>query len=111
VAAWGPLILLQAGSQAERDRLAAEEEARALTFRDPENKYFIASWLAANGYPAGALRLLRKAVESDYLCVPAMDNNVLFDSVRKDPEFAAIHAEAVRRQKEFVAHRAAAPQP
>ena len=111
VETWGPLLLPQSGSQAERDRLAADEEARALTFRDPENKYFIASWLAANGYPAGALRLLRKAVEADYLCVPAMDNNVLFDSVRKDPEFAAIHAEAVRRQKEFVAHRAAAPHP
>ena len=107
VETWGPLILLQSGSQTERDRLAAEEESRAMTFRDPENKYFIASWLAANGYPAGALRLLRKAVEADYLCVPAMDNNVLFDSVRKDPEFAAIHAEAVRKQKEFVAHRAA----
>ncbi len=109
VETWGPLILLQSGSQTERDRLAAEEESRAMTFRDPENKYFIASWLAANGYPAGALRLLRKAVEADYLCVPAMDNNVLFDSVRKDPEFAAIHAEAVRKQKEFVAHRAATP--
>ena len=98
---WIPLIL-RTGSQEERDRTAAAIESTAVASRDPENKYFTASWLAATGYPAGALRLLRKAVEANYLCVPAMDNNVLFDSVRKDPEFAAIHADAVRRQKEFV---------
>jgi TolB-like protein/tetratricopeptide (TPR) repeat protein len=107
---WIPLIL-RTGSQEERDRTAADIESTSMASRDPENKYFSASWLAATGYPAGALRLLRKAVEANYFCVPAMDNNVLFDSVRKDPEFAAIHAEAVRRQKEFVAHRAAAPHP
>ena len=56
-----------------------------------------------------ALRLLRRAVNGNYLCVPAMDNDPLFDSVRKDPEFAAIRAEAVRRQKEFIAQRATAP--
>ena len=105
---WIPLIL-RTGSQDERDRTAAAIESKAMTSRDPENKYFNASWLAATGYPAGALRLLRKAVEANFLCVPAMDNNVLFDSIRKDPEFAAIHAEAARRQKEFVAHRAATP--
>ena len=105
---WIPLIL-RTGSQEERDRTAADIESTSMASRDPENKYFTASWLAATGYPAGALRLLRKAVEANYFCVPAMDNNPLFDSVRKDPEFAAVHAEAVRKQKEFVAHRAAAP--
>jgi len=107
---WIPLFQ-RTGSQEERDRTAAAIEEKAMASRDPENKYFNAAWLAAAGYGSAALRLLRKAVESDYFCVPAMDNNVLFDSVRKDPEFSAIRAEAVRRQKEFVAHRAAAPRP
>jgi hypothetical protein len=65
----------------------------------------MAFWLASCGYRDAALRLLRRAVEDNYLCVPAMDRNVLFDPIRKDPEFAAIREEALRRQKEFVAKR------
>jgi hypothetical protein len=51
--------------------------------------------------------LLRNAVESSYLCHEAMDKDPLFDSIRKDPEFAAIRAEAIKRQKAFVAGRSA----
>ena len=32
----------------------------------------------------------------------------MFDSIRKDPEFAAIREESLRRQKEFVARRGTA---
>ncbi len=42
------------------------------------------------------------AVEANYLCYPSMDRNPSFDSIRKDPEFAAIRAEAIRKQKEFL---------
>jgi serine/threonine protein kinase/tetratricopeptide (TPR) repeat protein len=95
------------GAKSDRDRAAAAIEAENNAVRDPEARYNAASWLAACGYPDGAVRLLRRAVEGNYLAVPGMDNNVLFDSVRKNPEFAAIRAEAERRQKEFLAHRAA----
>jgi hypothetical protein len=68
----------------------------------------MARWLAWCGYRDAALRLLRRAVEDNYLAVPAMDRTVLLDSIRKDPEFAAIRDEAMRRQKEFVARRSGA---
>jgi tetratricopeptide (TPR) repeat protein len=103
-----PSLIRKAGSQADRDRTADGVVKRALEERDPENRYGMASWLAASGYSRLALELLRQAVEANYLCVPAMDRNVTFDSIRKEPEFAAIRDEALRRQKEFVARHSGA---
>jgi hypothetical protein len=102
-------LLGRSGTQADRDREAAAIEASSSAIPDPEGPYIVGGVLASAGYPQAALRLLRKAVEGNYLCVPAMDNDPLFASVRKDPEFAAIRAEAMRRQKEFIAQRATAP--
>ena len=98
--------VLRRAPGAERDRLAADVETAAMSDRDPENKYFAAGHLALAGYGDGALRLLRKAVEDSYLCHEAMDRDPLFEALRKSPEYAAVHAESVRRQKEFLAKRA-----
>jgi len=98
--------VLRASPGADRDRLAAVIEAKALSDRDPENKYYAAGHLALAGYGDSALRLLRKAVEDEYLCHEAMDRDPLFEPIRKTPEFAAIHDESVRRQKDFLAKRA-----
>ncbi|MEX0880753.1 MAG: protein kinase [Thermoanaerobaculia bacterium] len=106
--AFAARLLLSSDSKVERDRLAAAAEAKATADRDPENKYYEAGHLAHAGYGDGALRLLRAAVEDNYLCHQAMDKDPLFDSVRKDPEFAAIRTESIRRQKEFLARRAQA---
>jgi TolB-like protein len=103
------ILLGGSGTKADRDRAAAEIEAANSAIPDPESPYIVGGILASAGYPQAALRLLRRAVEGNYLCVPAMDNDPLLDSVRKDPEFAAIRAEAMRRQKEFIAQRATAP--
>jgi hypothetical protein len=69
----------------------------------------MATWLAACGYREAPLRLLRRAVEDNYLCATAMETDLLLDPIRKDPEFAAIRAEALRKQKEFVARRGTVP--
>ncbi len=98
-------LILKSGAAADRDRAVATREAQSMADRDPENKFYSSGLLAFSGYRDAALRLLRKAVEDNYLCHPAMDNDPLFDSIRKDPEFAAIRAEAIRKQKEFVARR------
>ncbi len=102
-------LILKSGAAADRDRITAILEARSVADRDPENKFYRSGLLAFSGYRDAALRLLRKAVEGNYLGYPSMDNNSLFDSIRKTPEFAAIRAEAIRRQKAFLARRSATP--
>ena len=98
-------ILLRTGTADERDRIAAEVEADALLDLDSEQRLESAIVLSAAGYSQAGLRLLRSAVEGNYLCYPSMDRNPSFDAIRNDPEFAAIRAEAIRRQKEFLARR------
>jgi len=99
-------LLEKSRPRTERDRLAERLEGEFLATRDPEPKYYGAALLAVAGYPEATLRLLGKAVEGKYLCFSAMDNDPLFDSVRKDPRFAAIRDEAIRKQKAFLEQRA-----
>jgi TolB-like protein/tRNA A-37 threonylcarbamoyl transferase component Bud32 len=101
-------LMRRSGTQAERDRIAAAMEAASLSDVDPENQYYIGALLASTGYPDAGIRLLRKAIAGNYLSWPAMDLDPLYASIRKDPEFAAIRAEAIRKQKEFVERRGAA---
>jgi TolB-like protein len=93
--------------KAERDRVSAALESDADTDPDPEDLYYSGAILASTGYPEAGLRLLRKAVERNYLSYPAMDADPLWEPVRKTPEFAAIRAEAIKKQQAFVAGRAA----
>jgi tetratricopeptide (TPR) repeat protein len=102
-------LMRRSGTRADLDRVAAALEAACMADPDPEDLYYIGAILSSSGYPDAGLRLLRTAVERNYLSYPAMDNDPLFESIRKYPEFAAIRAEAIRRQKEFVARRANAP--
>lgn len=101
-------LILRSGAQSDRDRLAETGEAHYSAIRDPEPKFVGAGLLAAGGYPDAALRLLRKAVEGNYLCHQAMANEPLFENLRTAPEYAAIRAESIRKQKALV-DRVAAP--
>jgi len=106
---YGGYAVLRASPGPDRDRLAAAVESSAMSDRDPENKYFAAGHLALAGYGNSALRLLKKAVEGNYFCHEAIDRDPLFESIRKSPDYAGIRAESIRRQKEFLARRAASP--
>jgi TolB-like protein len=90
------------------DPILRDIESRVLAERDPEPKYFEASRLSYCGYTDMALRLLRRAVEANYLAYPAMDRDPLLAKVRITPEFASIRALAIEKQKELAASRGAA---
>jgi TolB-like protein/tetratricopeptide (TPR) repeat protein len=76
-----------------------------LAARDSEPKYFEAGHLAYCGHPDQALRLLRRAVDENYLAHQAMDKDPLFATIRGTPDFAAIRALSIRKQKEIVERR------
>jgi len=103
-------LLTKTGTQAERDTTVAQIEANEHADLDSEGRYFYSVILCPAGYPEAGLRLLRLAVESNYLCQVGMDKARAFDSVRQTPEFAAIRAESIRRQNDFLARRQA-PRP
>jgi hypothetical protein len=73
---------------------------------DAEPKYFQAGLMGYCGYSEASLRLLRAAVEGNYLAYPAMDRDPLLASVRNDPEFVAIREEAIRRKTALAGHPA-----
>ncbi|HKF45218.1 MAG TPA: protein kinase [Thermoanaerobaculia bacterium] len=80
-----------------------EYESASSAGRDSEPKYFDGARLAGCGCKSTGLRLLRRAVEGGYLAVPAMDLDPLYAKARDVPEFAAIRALAVEKQKQLAA--------
>lgn len=89
---------------ADDPRLRTQEED-LLAQRDPEPKYFTARRFAYCGYRDAALRLLRSAVQNNYLVYPAMDRDPLLVTVRNTPEFTSIRDLAIQKQKELAARR------
>ncbi len=98
-------LFLRTGTQEERDSIAAKVEADGKQDIDSEQRLESAIILAAAGYAPAALRTLRSTVDGNYCAHPSMDRNPSFDSIRNTPEFAAIRADAIRKQKDFLAKR------
>jgi hypothetical protein len=89
----------------EEDPIQRRSEAELLAERDPEPKYFFAARAAYCGNTGLALRLLRLSIQGNFLASPAMDRDPLLEKIRNTPEFAAIRALAVEKQKPFAARR------
>jgi TolB-like protein/predicted Ser/Thr protein kinase len=92
---------------AEEIAAAAQTVAASISaVHDSEPHYWVGSLLSYCGQRQAALRQLRTAVEGGWAAHQAMDADPLYAGVRSDPEFAAIRALAIERQKKFLAHRA-----
>jgi tetratricopeptide (TPR) repeat protein len=79
-----------------------ELEPQLVAGRDGEPKYYDAGRAVFCHQHAGALHLLRSAVEGNFLPYPAMDKDPLLAPLRSHPEFAAIRALAIERQRQVV---------
>jgi DNA-binding winged helix-turn-helix (wHTH) protein/TolB-like protein/tetratricopeptide (TPR) repeat protein len=85
--------------------LASSYDELALVAPDSDPKYFQGAWDAYCGLRDNALRLLRRAVEQNNCVYPAMDNDPLYTSVRRTPEFVEIRKAAIACRERFLAHR------
>jgi TolB-like protein/predicted Ser/Thr protein kinase len=90
----------------EVERQVAALEPEVISIRDPEPKYHIGAALAFCGFREASLRLLRRAIEENYCSYPAMDNDPIWDNVRKTPEFAALRKKGIECRERFLAYRA-----
>lgn len=76
----------------------------ALAHHDPEPKYHTGARVAFCGHREEALRLLRASVEGNYCSFPAIDQDPLWASLRRDPEFLALRDKARACYERFAAH-------
>jgi DNA-binding winged helix-turn-helix (wHTH) protein/TolB-like protein/Flp pilus assembly protein TadD len=71
---------------------------------DGEAFYKLAQGFAVLGDNSAALRAFRQSVEHGFFCYPYFTADPLLDSLRGDPEFAQVVAQAQRRSDEFKAN-------
>jgi hypothetical protein len=80
-------------------------------FSDPEGWYYWAHSLVGFGDRAGALDLLRRAVDRGLHCPRALETSPLLEPIRTDPAFEALLARAAIGREEAARSFAAAGGP
>jgi len=91
--------------QPELDRIARQLETTALTNPDPENSYFVATYLAMCGQRDIALRLLKSSIEHNYCAYAALQSDPALAKLRQTPEFPQLLSAAKACQQRFLAQR------
>jgi len=82
--------------------LAATDEFRHTTFRDPEGLFYVARQAAWLGEPSWALELLARAIDNGYFCYAGMLRDPWLDSLRGMKEFIDVMHRAQDRHREAV---------
>jgi TolB-like protein/predicted Ser/Thr protein kinase len=83
--------------------LAACEELRKGTFRDPEGIFYLARELSFLGEQDRALEILSRAINNGFFCYPAMVRDPWLDSIRGRSEFTTLLQQAQAKQREAAA--------
>ncbi len=85
------LVSLRALLEGKREEsLAASDELRQATFRDPEGMYYQSLQYCVLGSNTHALEMLARAIDNGFFCYPAMVREPWLDSLRGLPEFTAL---------------------
>jgi hypothetical protein len=83
-----------------QESLAACEELRKATFRDPEGIYYLARQLSYMGEETSALDTLSRAIDNGFFCHQAMVRDPWLDSLRANSEFASLLRKAHQLHRE-----------
>jgi TolB-like protein len=92
--------------RAEIEAVFARATATLDPSGDPEPFYWIAAYATYCGMQEKALSMLRHAIAHNYCAYPALDRDVAFAPLRRNPEFAAVRAAGMECQKKFTHHMA-----
>ena len=92
--------LLEGNTQ---ESVAATEELRAATFRDPEGMYYQSRQLSYLGHKAAALDMLSRSIHNGFFCYPALVRDPWLDPLRSKTEFTALLRKAHQLHREAAA--------
>ncbi len=83
-----------------QESLAACDELRKATFRDPEGIYYLARQLSYMGEETSALDTLSRAIDNGFFCHQAMVRDPWLDSLRAKSEFTGLLRKAHELHRE-----------
>jgi serine/threonine-protein kinase len=78
-----------------------EDEMEARGVGDAEFQYKMTQAYAVLGEKSAALHMLQHTVEGGFFCYPCLESDRLLASIRSDPEFQRLAAEARERHEQF----------
>ena len=72
------------------ESIAAIDRVAASELQDPEALFYLARQLARLRQPGAAIALLKRAIESGFCCLPALEGDPWLAPVRRKPAFSTL---------------------